>query len=198
MVPRKKQVAMKVAQPERRYKQTAPKTTGGPMSRSAVRKVVVCPNSLKVEPKNNNEMKKDDNVQELKEAKNEELVVDEKMIDETNEASTSPPKVPPAAHPTFENDEHFEFTCDLPEFEPTDVHIIHLDRLVIVEARRNVPTIVFNHEKSERFECRLPMAVERRVLKANWSDGRLVIVAQKDELPADAQDKREIPIAVEA
>jgi HSP20 family molecular chaperone IbpA len=87
--------------------------------------------------------------------------------------------------------------CELAGFRPADVRVLHWGRLLIVEARRREAGAVFAHERTDRFECRLPMAVERRVLTARWTAGRLVVAAQPTELPAGGGDEREISIEVD-
>ncbi|KAI6233510.1 hypothetical protein M3Y99_00908600 [Aphelenchoides fujianensis] len=117
--------------------------------------------------------------------------------DEKVENTTS--TTAPAAVASFRDDRELGFTCELTmkDFEPTDVRVVHWARLLIVEARKRVLGAVMSHERYERYECRLPMAVEWRVFKAKWTNGRLEIVAQPEVLSADADYEQEIPIEID-
>ncbi|KAI6241775.1 hypothetical protein M3Y99_00297900 [Aphelenchoides fujianensis] len=106
--------------------------------------------------------------------------------------------VSPPATATVEDVQTFKVSLELAGCLPTNVHVARWGRLLIVSVAKRSSTAQFIHEKYERFECRIPAAVERRVFKAKWAEGeRLVIAAQQDELLAEADgQEQEIPIEV--
>ncbi|KAI6241778.1 hypothetical protein M3Y99_00298200 [Aphelenchoides fujianensis] len=92
------------------------------------------------------------------------------------------------------NERDFTFVCEPTGFGPDDVQATHWRELLVVEARKSVHSVESSVLQSLRFECHLPPIVARRLLTAEWADGRVVVRAEEDVLPYGATDRYEVAI----